>query len=365
MIFTPSRTAGLAALSDFIPNAGRRYAETRNFDYGPADRSNVSLLSPYLRYRLITEAEVVAEVRREHSARDAEKFLQEVLWRTYWKGWLELRPSIWCRYLNDIAALHAQPGDRYTIYAQALSASTGIDCFDAWVRELAEYGYLHNHARMWFASIWIFTLQLPWQLGAELFHRQLYDGDPASNTLSWRWVAGLQTAGKTYLATSENIARYTGGRFAAAGLATTARALSEPVTPPQNLPFPSRSPSGRVGLLIGEDDLHPETLEINAETKVIAIAGASTKNDRSGFVQAFIGGAIADALDRAASHFRAPIEILAEPTADIVREWALRHDIQRIIVAHAPVGPGSTAHDTLRAALAGDDISLIVLRRPW
>ncbi|WP_332752983.1 hypothetical protein, partial [Sphingomonas sp. RB1R13] len=118
-------------------------------------------------------------------------------------------------------------------------------------------------------------------------------------------------------------------------------------------------------MLIGEDDLHPETLEINAETKVIAIAGASTKNDRSGFVQAIICGAIADALDRAAAHFRAPIEMLAEPTADIVREWALHHDVQRIIVAHAPVGPGSTAHDTLRAALAGDDISLIVLRRPW
>lgn len=175
----------------------------------------------------------------------------------------------------------------------------------------------------------------------------------------------MQTAGKTYLATSENIARYTGGRFTAAGLATTARALSEPVTPPQNLPSPSRSPSGRVGLLIGEDDLHPETLEMDADTKVLAIAGVSTKNDRSRLVRAFIGGAIADALDRAASHFRAPIEMLAEPTADIVRDWALRHDVQTIIVAHAPVGPGSTAHDTLKAALAEEGISLIVLRRPW
>ncbi len=74
-------------------------------------------------------------------------------------------------------------------------------------------GYLHNHARMWFASIWIFTLRLPWVLGADFFMRHLCDGDPASNTLSWRWVAGLHTRGKTYLARASNIATYTGGRF--------------------------------------------------------------------------------------------------------------------------------------------------------
>ena len=50
---------------------------------------------------------------------------------------------------------------------------------------------MHNHVRMWFASIWIFTLNLPWQLGADFFMQHLLDGDPASNTLSWRWVAGI------------------------------------------------------------------------------------------------------------------------------------------------------------------------------
>ena len=68
------------------------------------------------------------------------------------------------------------------------------------VKELKETNYLHNHARMWFASIWIFTLDLPWQLGAEFFMKHLYDGDAASNTLGWRWVAGIQTQGKNYLA---------------------------------------------------------------------------------------------------------------------------------------------------------------------
>ena len=364
MVFTPSRAAGIAALAAFVPNAGGRYAETRNFDHGPGDRSNVSLLSPYLRYRLITEAEVVAAVRREHSATAAEKFLQEVLWRTYWKGWLELRPVIWDRYLSDVAALHAQPASWRLAYAEALSGSTGIDCFDAWIRELADYGYLHNHARMWFASIWIFTLGLPWQLGAELFYRQLYDGDPASNTLSWRWVAGLQTAGKSYLATTHNIARFTGGRFVAAGLATTSRALIEPATTPQDLPATTAIPVGSVGLLLGEDDLHPESLPLKAAS-VAAIASATVVNDRANAVQAFISGALADARARAAIHFGAPSDELPGLTATAIREWALRHGVRTVLTAHTPVGSGRTALDKVIVELAGEGISLVRVRRAW
>ena len=66
---------------------------------------------------------------------------------------------------------------------------------------------------MLFASIWIFTLKLPWQKGAEFFMRHLYDGDAASNTLSWRWVAGIQTKGKNYLAKSWNISKFTNGKY--------------------------------------------------------------------------------------------------------------------------------------------------------
>ena len=66
---------------------------------------------------------------------------------------------------------------------------------------------------MWFASIWIFTLELPWQLGAEFFMQHLYDGDSASNTLGWRWVAGIQTQGKHYLASEWNIKKFTNNRF--------------------------------------------------------------------------------------------------------------------------------------------------------
>ena len=66
---------------------------------------------------------------------------------------------------------------------------------------------------MLFASIWIFTLGLPWQKGAEFFMKHLYDGDAASNTLSWRWVAGIQTKGKNYLAQSWNISQFTNNKY--------------------------------------------------------------------------------------------------------------------------------------------------------
>ena len=287
-----------------------------------------------------------------------------MLWRTYWKGWLELHPLIWDHYVSDFAELRSQPGDWDVTYAQALAASTGIDCFDAWVRELAEHGYLHNHARMWFASIWIFTLRLPWQLGAELFYRQLYDGDPASNTLSWRWVAGLQTAGKTYLATTDNIVRYTNGRFIAAGLATSAQALNEPVTPPHDLPPTASVPAGPVGLLIGADDLHPESLPLGAAT-VTAIASAPAVNNRTINVHAFIGGALADARDRAALHFGASGQALTDLTALAIRDWAQSHAVRTIVTGYASVGPSRTALKKVTADLANVGISLVQVRRDW
>jgi len=98
-------------------------------------------------------------------------------------------------------------------YLNAIEGKTNIECFNAWTNELKENNYLHNHTRMWFSSIWIFTLELPWQLGAEFFMQHLYDGDAASNTLGWRWVAGIQTQGKHYLASEWNIKKFTNNRF--------------------------------------------------------------------------------------------------------------------------------------------------------
>ena len=207
MDFIPTRAAALARLEEFLPHAGR-YAADRNF-VRPG-HPNISRLSPWVQKRLLLEEEVVDAARERWSFEAVEKFVQEVYWRTYWKGWLEQRPEAWSRWVEAVPRLRdaLSAGQRSTLEA-ALAGRTGIAGFDDWARELVATGYLHNHARMWFASIWVFTLKLPWELGAAFFYEHLFDGDVASNTLSWRWVAGLQTPGKTYVARADNIAHYT------------------------------------------------------------------------------------------------------------------------------------------------------------
>ena len=203
-----TRARALELLADFLPRAGRDYQNNRNLDRGRDGHSFVSRLSPFVRHRILSEEELISNVLRSHSRSAAFKFIQEIFWRTYWKGWLEHRPVVWDRFEVEVQSEFAklkQVPVKNKIFEQAIGGSTEIAIFNSWVNELKETGYLHNHARMWFASIWIFTLRLPWQLGADFFYNHLLDGDPASNTLGWRWVAGLQTAGKTYLATESNI----------------------------------------------------------------------------------------------------------------------------------------------------------------
>ena len=258
--FPTDRAAALRRLSDFAPRMGLHYAKGRNTDPGPGRRRDVSLLSPAIRHRLVAEAEVVAAAMAAHGPRAAEKFIQEVCWRSYWKGFLELRPGLWRAY--QVARDADRVAMRGDALARAEGGAAGIACFDAWVAELRETGWLHNHVRMWFASIWIFTLKLPWTLGADFMLRHLRDGDAASNTLSWRWVAGIQTSGKHYVARAENIARYTEGRFDPAGeLEEDPAPVDAPPPPgPGALPPGDRLPEDPFALLLHEDDLQPESL---------------------------------------------------------------------------------------------------------
>ena len=212
MNFETSRAKAIEKLDRFVERNLSDYSKLRNFDFGHDKRDNVSCLSPYITHGVLNEVEVIKKSLAKSSFSKNEKFIQEVLWRTYWKGWLELRPSVWSDYiisLNNIREKYREDPN----YLKAIEGKTNIECFDEWVKELKKHNYLHNHTRMWFASIWIFTLDLPWQLGAELFLKHLYDGDAASNTLGWRWVAGIQTQGKHYLASEWNIKKFTNNRF--------------------------------------------------------------------------------------------------------------------------------------------------------
>ena len=211
-MFEASRAKAVDKLNHFIENNLSAYSKLRNFDFGPDNRSNISCLSPYISHGIINELEVIDKSLKKFSFAKNEKFIQEVLWRVYWKGWLELRPNVWLDYLMELNILRDQFKSNQN-YLNAIEGKTDLECFNQWVNELKENNYLHNHTRMWFASIWIFTLELPWQLGAEFFMKHLYDGDAASNTLGWRWVSGIQTKGKHYLASEWNIKKFTDNRF--------------------------------------------------------------------------------------------------------------------------------------------------------
>ena len=211
-MFEASRANAVDQLNNFTEKNLSEYSKLRNFDFGPNNRSNISCLSPYIAHGIISELEIIKKALGKFSFTKNEKFIQEILWRTYWKGWLELRPNVWTDYLNELKKIRNEFKDSAD-YKNAIEGNTKLDCFNEWVKELKENNYLHNHARMWFASIWIFTLNLPWQLGAEFFMKHLYDGDAAANTLGWRWVAGIQTQGKNYLASEWNIKKFTNNRF--------------------------------------------------------------------------------------------------------------------------------------------------------
>ncbi len=363
------------ALQQFLPRAGAEYASQRSFDYGPGMRSNVSALSAYIRHRLVHESEILYATLQRHSMTAASKFIEEIFWRAYFKGWLEHHPTVWTDYRSVVQALVdslESNTDLRARYEGALQGTTGIDCFDAWVSELRSTGYLHNHARMWFASIWVYTLQLPWQLGADFFYRHLVDGDPASNTLSWRWVCGLHTKGKTYLARVSNIASYTAGRFSPQGcLAHEAMPLREAqIHATRSLPLVQDVPAGaRFGLLVTEEDCAPESLPLRGSPK--ALLGAVTTNTRSPLpvgrpAREFAIGAVAEGVERAARHFALPAQgARSDSWDDALLAWARSNDLDSVVTAYAPVGPVAEQLASARQALARNGIELVQLRRAY
>lgn len=404
----PKREDGLRFLEEFVPRASR-YADERNFDL--PGHPGVSCLSPYLRHRLILESEVIRAVVARHPLRSTVKFIEEVCWRTYWKGWLEMHPGVWGAYLETVRNLSGKPPSAANgrSLEQIFRGESGIACFDHWVRELVETGYLHNHARMWFASIWIFTLRLPWEMGADFFLRHLLDGDPASNTLSWRWVAGLHTKGKAYAARAANIEKFTDGRFAPHGqLNESPEPLTEEIswqprplrdaTAHREARFPTLS-SSPAGLLITEDDLYPEASELGdcPFSSVACFFAKDAADDLriSPVVRAFREEAMVDAARRAGQHWSedasalrgvgelsiysdgpaeknvsrpTPLRVYSGSVDNWVRGvclWAQREHLKAVRVLRPTVGPFQQRLNKLQTELGRIGVSLQEHRRRW
>jgi deoxyribodipyrimidine photo-lyase len=263
-----------------------------------------------------------------------------------------------------------------------MSGQSGVACMDAMARELIETGYLHNHARMWWASFWIHVERLPWELGADFFFRHLLDADPASNTLSWRWVAGLQTPGKTYLVRLSNIQKYAphyldGNPLGLARLEDSA-AKAQLVTdsadrsprPLAALPGSFASGSSRVGLWLHPDDLSPEQgpLERLMPASVAACVSDGVYRERYALSQGRIESlrvVLQDGLNRAQAHFQCPGERLEtrDPASALV-EWAQRFRLDQIVTFAPMVGPIGDWLGLITRRLEGTGIRLTLIRRP-
>lgn len=372
VVWTPSHEAAEGRLEHFLSYAISAYARRRNYDLGPEDRSNVSAISPWVRHRLLLEENILQQTLAKRSFKASEKFVQEVFWRGYFKGWLEHRPEVWRRYEHALLGYVDQLETDASLarrYDEAVNGKTGITCFDAWAHELIGTGYLHNHARMWFASIWIFTLALPWELGADFFYRHLLDGDPASNTCSWRWVGGLHTKGKTYLARAANIEQFTDGRFNPLGqLATEAPALSEPELPALIAPLFTAPdlPSPRAGLLITEEDCSPDMLSLPCMPKALfALANPGPRSvlPTGSQAAAFTSAAVQTAAKRCEFSFEQACGICNgfdfEAT---LAEWTKTENLDCILTARLPTGP---VQKRVRKACQSAHIQLIEITRGY
>ena len=381
--FPHTRAEALRAWEEFRPRVAA-YADARN-GVRPGHRA-VSRLSPAIRRRLVTEDELVASTLEGNPFWRVEKFVQEMMWRRYWKSWLELRPAVWGDYAADVTRLR---GDLRGYQAKRVreieEGRSGVEIMDYFADELRDTGYLHNHARMWFAGFWIHTEKLPWQLGADFFYRHLLDGDPAANTLSWRWVAGLQTKGKTYLTRRSNLEKYVDPDL----LATHAGGLdvfedksarpanveadadsyhAEPPADADDTALPDDLPEA-AGLWVHADDLctesaaclrgfRPRTVFAGLDTEVLKAEAISEPRRRH------LQESIRDGLTRAGESYGAPTHYEDAPLPGALADWARKENLRAVVALRPAVGPLLDLMSAVRARLAQDGVTLHLVWRP-
>lgn len=262
-------------LKNFLSTKIKDYSSLRNYDYGPQEINYVSKISPFISHRVLFEYQIIKDIKNKYKSNVVNKFIEEVYWRIYWKGVLENKPCIWKNFITKKV-------DNYDLdsYKKAVNGDTNIPHFNSWVEELKTYNYLHNHTRMWFASTWIFSLGLPWELGARLFFKYLYDGDAASNLLSWRWVGGLQTKGKRYLYSAQNLKKFSNGRFSAKNISNQDILLEDnfEVVSSSDI-YQSNMQKSSNNLIMFENDLHGNSLkEIISKYQKVFLIKLDTKN---------------------------------------------------------------------------------------
>lgn len=368
--FPATRESALQRLEDFLAIAPS-YAATRN--HVLPGHPQVSRLSAAIRHRLITEREVIDAALRRHPFRAIEKFLQEVMWRGYWKGWLEWRPQVWGDYVASTRRLDR--GSKVCREVAEGRSRSGI--MNQFARELIETGYLHNHARMWWASYWIYHCGLPWEVGARFFMEHLLDADAASNTLSWRWVAGLQTKGKKYMATEQNIRKFCAAEILEkAGGAELGNGLRDKSVVIENPPdyaasvthhitaYPAGDRPRRLAVLLHDEDMSLENSPAaDLQPVVLLHFVPETETTQPSPKARWLDMARGDAVRRAREHFRCPVRVCRN--AEELAFSCHRESVDGLVLLEPFVGPTRDALGDLPMKLSECDVALTKLRRPW
>lgn len=361
--FPTSRDGALERLKNFVADQALRYDEERN--YVVPRHSNVSMLSTSICYGLISADEAVEQALREHPFEEVEKFIQEIYWRRYWKSWLQMRPSIWDEYRQSVEEMNEDA----ELVARCREVEEGrgpIEVMNGFAKELREKGYLHNHARMWFAGYWIHYMKLPWQMGTQFFYRYLLDGDPAVNTLSWRWVAGWQTPGKTYQASRRNIEKFLddseldGKRDSLALLDghEVVRPEGAKRNDPEEVEFASETPNDslRSGVWLHEDDLNGPTFSCDLKI-VTRDLGMEEHLDFPKFKTDWLSNVFAHAAQKSSADL-----VETKELSNALLDWCKEHSLKQLVTSYPMIGYLNDEVVKVREKLSKEGISLVLMR---
>ena len=236
----------------------RTYSRTRNYLDG-----SVSRLSPYLTHGVISTRFVGARVLSTYSVKDSESFIRELAWKDYFR-------LVWDTYGDGIFSdlRHPQPSvESNQVPTALLDARTGISVLDDGLRELLQTGYIHNHLRLWLAMLTCSVGHAHWWEPSKWMYYHLLDGDLASNSLSWQWVAG-SFRGSPYIANQENINTFSSTIQRNTFLDTDYETLSaietpEPLRSRQSVALPCTLPDTPTPLISGDSITlyHPWSLD--------------------------------------------------------------------------------------------------------
>jgi len=376
--YLSDRRASLDALKCFGTEV-LAYEQNRNLVV--EGHPHVSRLSEAIKARLISEYEVVSRILQQCAFPRLEKYIQEVYWRLYWKGWLEWHPGVWADYRSELSQIQqTASNDQQAACLKVQEGNSGVKIMDRFAQELVTTGYLHNHARMWFAGYWIHVCGLPWQCGAHFFYQHLLDADAASNTLSWRWVAGLQTQGKTYLPRDSNIRKYCRYPEASEPLLQQQLQPLESIAPESNFQKPQRLPQWEETQIpvidepyvmwIHGDDLSfwedPQNLPQQAPKAAVMVRDdqLAAAFEISELRSQFMGQVFEDARSRFESKFGTEVEVRTGALVEELLGAAKANEVTVVAGILPAVGPLRSHVAEIRQILEQHGIRLELWRRP-